>query len=59
MPERLPTGDAAESEKLLSGTIDLATECGAARYYCPIVGRLLPANSAYAAASYQLTPFTG
>ena len=37
---------------------ELAT-VNATRFQWKIVGRLLPAHAAYAAASYQLTPQTG
>lgn len=46
--------------KLLSFAIKAsANSLPLARYQWAVVGRLLPANSAYATASYQLTPFTG
>ena len=59
MPRLAPTGTAPWPEKLLTGTIERAVADLAAWFQWATVGSDFPANLAYAAASYQLTPPTG
>src|SRR5512140_1199737 len=54
-----PTGTVPAPEKLLPGTMRRLAPVCAARFQWKTVGRLFPANAAYAVASYQLTPATG
>src|SRR5450830_434158 len=54
-----PTGTVPAPEKLLFGMMSRLASACAARFQWKTVGRLLPENAAYAAASYQLTPATG
>ena len=53
------TGSGPFPPKLLCGTIQELAGMLAARAQWWMVGSALPANFAYAAASYQLTPATG
>src|ERR1035437_6770774 len=60
MPRCAPASAGPLPPKLLRGRIsEFAEGNPAARRHSNDVGMLLPANSAYAAASYQLTPPTG
>src|SRR4029077_10274166 len=55
----LPTGSGPLPDRLDIGMIRELPTVKATRFQWKTVGRLLPAHSAYAAASYQLTPETG